>query len=382
MPKTDFPRRIDPTKRFTKDTEVQEKAKLSSLYSWQLENNKGNTFILHDGPPYANGEVHLGHAVNKILKDITNRYKLLRGFKIHYVPGWDCHGLPIEMKAIAKDTSGKLVSPLDIIGKAHKLAENVVQEQMKNFLLWGILGDWNNYYKTLDNCYVTKQLDIFYELYKNGLIFRDYKPTYWSPSSETALAEAELEYNENHQSLSAYVKFPLYNVPDLLKTYLNNEKVHVIIWTTAPWTLPANQAIGFASDKNYCLVKLKSEEAIIIAGELISNIQDVLKTKLEILTTFQGNLLQNVMYIHPLFLGKKFPLIKNNLITMTKGTGLVHMAPNHGYEDYSIFLQHNIPITKCIVNGKGCFTKLAGKELDGLNVFIDGTKTVLKLLIN
>ncbi|XP_023224839.1 isoleucine--tRNA ligase, mitochondrial-like [Centruroides sculpturatus] len=379
LPKTKFPHRIDSSKRFSRDQEILEKAKFSSLYDWQLENNKHDMFILHDGPPYANGELHMGHAINKILKDITNRYKILRGYKVHYVPGWDCHGLPIEMKAIDTDVLDRFHSPLEIISKAKKYAERVVKEQRKSFLQWGIIGDWNNCYKTLDSSYVTRQLELFYQLYKKGLIFRDYKPTYWSPVNRTALAEAELEYHEDHQSLSVYVKFPLVNVPDFLKNYLNNGKVHGVIWTTTPWTLPANQAIGFASNKDYCLAKIKSNSTIIIGSDLISDFEKTLGIELQILTIFQGNLLKNVMYSHPLNQSSKFPFVENSFVSMSKGTGLVHMAPNHGHEDYSIALQNKIPITKCIVDEDGCFTKLAGEELDGLNIFTTGTETVLKL---
>lgn len=202
LPKTDFPHWVDSTRRVEKDRLIEIKSKFEDLYDWQWKNNKLGKFVLHDGPPYANGPVHIGHAVNKILKDITVRKKVLDGVQVHYVPGWDCHGLPIELQVVKQTHSASAeVSPVEICQNAQKFAENAKEDQQSSFRKWGLLADWKNSYATFHKDYVTRQLRAFYTLYEKGLIFQDYKPVFWSPVSQTSLAEAELEYNMQHKRL-------------------------------------------------------------------------------------------------------------------------------------------------------------------------------------
>ena len=217
LPNTEFPMRANAVVR---EVKLQEKC-VGDLYKWQLESNTNNNdnnnnnnnnnsppgnYVLHDGPPFANGEPHLGHALNKILKDIIVRYKMMLGYKVHFRPGWDCHGLPIELK-VKKNKNTK--DPVKIRKNAREYAKEAIDIQKKEFQRWGILGDWENYYYTMSKDYEANQLSIFTKMHKNGLIYRDFKPVHWSPSSQTALAEAELEYVDDHVSKACYVKFPL-----------------------------------------------------------------------------------------------------------------------------------------------------------------------------
>jgi isoleucyl-tRNA synthetase len=214
-------------------------------------------FLLHDGPPYANGVLHLGHALNKILKDIINRYRILKGNRIFFVPGWDCHGLPTEMKALEQLISEwnpsknnglssieemfrmtNHLKPLDIRRQAKKVALEAIECQKSDFETWAILGSWDRPYLTMDGKYEAHQIGIFWELFRKGLVYRDYKPVYWSPSSQTALAEAELEYPETHFSKSAYVKLRLSRKRT---RFLDRDPVYIVVWTTTPWTLVANK---------------------------------------------------------------------------------------------------------------------------------------------
>nr|XP_023020120.1 isoleucine--tRNA ligase, mitochondrial-like [Leptinotarsa decemlineata] len=212
LPKSNFPLRLDNKKLLERDENIYTVAEFDNLYSWQRSHLSEPEFVLHDGPPYANGQPHMGHAINKILKDAILRCHILKGNKVHYVPGWDCHGLPIELKAT---TSSINCNPIEVRSKAKTFAEKTIEVQKKTFQSWGVLGDWKNSYKTYTVDYVKTQLRQFYKLYKKELVYRDVKPVHWSPSSRTALAEAELEYNDNHKSPSAYIRFELKQVPKL-----------------------------------------------------------------------------------------------------------------------------------------------------------------------
>ncbi|KAG0334068.1 Isoleucine--tRNA ligase, mitochondrial, partial [Podila horticola] len=206
LPTTDFPLRGDAVNR----EHLFRQRTTSDLYAWQREHNPNSLFILHDGPPYANGPLHLGHALNKVLKDFINRQKVMKGHKVDYRPGWDCHGLPIELKALAtfvnsKDASNKQeYTSVDIRNISKATAASAVEAQKKDFLSYGVMADWDNAYKTMDRDYEVQQLNVFFGMMKKGLIYRANKPVYWSPSSQTALAEAELEYNDKHTSLTAW----------------------------------------------------------------------------------------------------------------------------------------------------------------------------------
>ncbi|XP_077528954.1 isoleucyl-tRNA synthetase, mitochondrial [Haemaphysalis longicornis] len=381
LPKTGFPQRVTGAKRAERDEEISKYACFDEHYSWQRENNKGPEFVLHDGPPYANGDTHLGHAVNKILKDVTIRHRSLRGDRVHFVPGWDCHGLPIETKALtAAETRG---SPTDIRSKAHSFASATIQKQMESFKRWGVMADWTKPYRTYDVSYVARQLEAFYDLYEKGHVFRDYKPVYWSPSNRTALAEAELEYNAEHVSKSVYVALPLVKVPDAVRSSLpKGVDLSALIWTTTPWTLPANQAICFSPTHQYSIVRVSSSQrCLLVASELVLHLQEKLGTTLEIVATFSGSeVLSEATYAHPLYPGKELRFLPADHVTMEKGTGLVHSAPSHGFEDYQNALKHGIPLEDCLVDESGCFVADCREELRGLPVLGEGSEAVTRLL--
>uniref|UniRef100_A0A8C0YYD7 isoleucine--tRNA ligase n=1 Tax=Canis lupus familiaris TaxID=9615 RepID=A0A8C0YYD7_CANLF len=262
-----------------------EKCGFSELYSWQRERKVKTEFCLHDGPPYANGDPHVGHALNKILKDIANRYHMMRGSKIHFVPGWDCHGLPIEIKVLS-ELGGKAqnLSAVEIRKKARSFAEAAIKKQRSAFIRWGVMADWNNCYYTFDGKYEAKQLRIFYQMYEKGLVYRSYKPVFWSPSSRTALAEAELEYNPEHVSRSIYVKFPLLKPsPKLVSLIDGSSPVSFLVWTTQAWTIPANQAVCYMPDSKYAIVKCStSGDLYVLAADKVTSVASALETTFEV----------------------------------------------------------------------------------------------------
>ncbi|RAL58900.1 hypothetical protein DID88_009320 [Monilinia fructigena] len=332
------------------------------LYKWQAEERSAKKpFILHDGPPYANGPLHVGHAVNKLLKDIICRTKLQQGHRIVWVPGWDCHGLPIEIKALEqqREKNKNAEGVLDAIGirrAARNLASKTVKEHMKGFREWGVMADWEKAWKTMDKTFETKQLAVFQEMVKKGLIFRRYKPVYWSPSSRTALAEAELEYNNEHISTSAYIKFPITNIPDELKHFIPNlNKLSALIWTTTPWTLPANRAIAFHQDLDYSIVQCDNDHLIIAESRLIS--LALFSKTLTYTNQLRG---QN---------SDSQPLIHADFVSAESGTGLVHCAPGHGMDDYEVCTRLGIQAV-APVNDLGCFTDAASPDNPGCSVSI------------
>jgi len=234
-------------------------------------------FVLHDGPPYANGDLHIGHALNKILKDIINRFQVLKGKQVHYVPGWDCHGLPIELKVLQtlSDNERANMTSIDLRRRATTYAKDTVAKQSKSFQRYGIFGDFENPYLTLDPNFEAAQIGVFGEMFKKGYIFRGRKPVHWSPSSRTALAEAELEYPEGHISKSIYVAFEVNSPSEALKKWFNDgvmertKKLKVAIWTTTPWTIPANLAVAINPALSYAVVEHIDTGRLIVATDLV-----------------------------------------------------------------------------------------------------------------
>eukprot|EP01129_Flabellula_baltica_P006989 TRINITY_DN2671_c0_g1_i2.p1 TRINITY_DN2671_c0_g1~~TRINITY_DN2671_c0_g1_i2.p1 ORF type:complete len:821 (+),score=168.68 TRINITY_DN2671_c0_g1_i2:60-2465(+) len=370
LPETKFPMRANAQAR-------EPGLDLSDFsYQWQLENNTEGEFVLHDGPPYANGPPHLGHSMNKILKDITVRYKAHRGFKTSYIPGWDCHGLPIELKAleILKE-KGKKIGPLSIRTAAKKFAAQQIEIQKKGFRRYGIMGDWENPYKTMSKEYETHQIDVFYEMVKKGMIYRGVKPVYWSPSSKTALAESELEYNEAHESFSAYIGFPVKKTE--FKGFEGIDNLHMLIWTTTPWTIPANLALCVSENEKYCLVEFNSKHYV-IAEDLVENISALLETDLQVKSKFNGSDVVGTVCTHPIYPERESIVLHGPHVTTSSGTGVVHTAPGHGHEDYSICMKHNIE-PYCPVDDDGKF--ISDVQLfAGLEVLGEGNKAVLEEL--
>uniref|UniRef100_A0A8C0PGY4 isoleucine--tRNA ligase n=1 Tax=Canis lupus familiaris TaxID=9615 RepID=A0A8C0PGY4_CANLF len=382
LPQTSFPMKLLGRQQPDTELEIQQKCGFSELYSWQRERKVKTEFCLHDGPPYANGDPHVGHALNKILKDIANRYHMMRGSKIHFVPGWDCHGLPIEIKVLS-ELGGKAqnLSAVEIRKKARSFAEAAIKKQRSAFIRWGVMADWNNCYYTFDGKYEAKQLRIFYQMYEKGLVYRSYKPVFWSPSSRTALAEAELEYNPEHVSRSIYVKFPLLKPsPKLVSLIDGSSPVSFLVWTTQAWTIPANQAVCYMPDSKYAIVKCStSGDLYVLAADKVTSVASALETTFEVISTFSGADLEGGTCAHPLIPDKASPLLPASHVTMTKGTGLVHTAPAHGMEDYSVASQHNLP-TDCLVDEDGVFTDVAGPKLQNKAVLEEGTDVVIKML--
>ncbi|XP_078505927.1 isoleucine--tRNA ligase, mitochondrial [Lissotriton helveticus] len=383
LPQTNFPARLSGDQQTSSELQIQEKCGFSELYSWQRERKTKKEFCLHDGPPYANGDPHVGHALNKILKDITNRFQMMRGYKVNYVPGWDCHGLPIELKALAElGEEVQNLSAMDIREKAKDFAERAIEKQKSAFIRWGVMADWNNCYYTYDKKYESKQLNVFYKMHEKGYIYQDYKPVFWSPSARTALAEAELEYNQQHSSRAVYTKFSLMKSPPKLASLTDASPTSVLVWTTQPWTIPANQAVCYMPDFEYSIVKcLNTGERYILAADRVELTAVTLGTQFEVISTFKGTDLENGVCAHPTIPERQSPLLPANHVTMAKGTGLVHTAPAHGIEDFSVASQHQLPVD-CIVDENGFFTEAAGVDLQNKCVLSAGNDTVIQMLQN
>ncbi|MEH2400146.1 isoleucine--tRNA ligase [Nostoc sp.] len=387
LPKTNFEMRANAIKR---EPEIQKFWEENKIYDRLSKNNPGELFILHDGPPYANGSLHIGHALNKILKDIINRYQLLKGRKVRYVPGWDCHGLPIELKVLQnmKSAERQNLTPLQLRLKAKEFALTTIDNQCQNFKRYGIWGDWDNPYLTLKPEYEAAQIGVFGQMFLKGYIYRGLKPVHWSPSSKTALAEAELEYPEGHVSRSIYAAFPITSLASAVKPLLAEYQsdLGVAIWTTTPWTIPANLAVAVNADLNYAVVEVSHPEGeaqsnfkyLIVAADLVGRLSSTLGVELTVKATFKGNDLEHTTYRHPLYDRESPIVVGGDYITTESGTGLVHTAPGHGQEDYIVGQRYGLPIL-APVDDNGNFTEEAG-EFAGLNVLGDGNQAVIDAL--
>jgi isoleucyl-tRNA synthetase len=385
LPKTKFDMRANASKR---EPEIQKFWEENKIYDRLSQNNPGELFILHDGPPYANGSLHIGHALNKILKDIINRYQLLRGRKVRYVPGWDCHGLPIELKVLQnmKAAERQNLTPLQLRQKAKEFALNAVNEQRDSFKRYGVWGDWEHPYLTLTPEYEAAQIGVFGQMVLKGYIYRGLKPVHWSPSSKTALAEAELEYPEGHTSRSIYAAFPVTSLAEAVKPALSEflPNLGVAIWTTTPWTIPGNLAVALNPELNYAVVEVTSSgeglgfKYLIVAADLVERLSATLETPLSVKATVKGKDLEHSTYRHPLYDRESPIVIGGDYVTTESGTGLVHTAPGHGQEDYIVGQRYGLPIL-APVDDNGNFTPEAG-QFAGLNVLGDGNQAVIDAL--
>ncbi len=391
LPKTDFAMRANAKQR---EPEIQAFWEQEQIYEMLSQQNPKDVFVLHDGPPYANGSLHMGHALNKILKDIINKYKLLQGYKVRYVPGWDCHGLPIELKVLQnieeKDAYGSVfdlraqLTPIKLRKKAAKFAHKTIEVQREGFKRYGVWGDWDNPYLTLNPAYEAAQIGVFGEMALKGYIYRGLKPVHWSPSSQTALAEAELEYPEGHTSPSIYAVFPITALGEAAQAALGEyaSSLGVAIWTTTPWTIPGNLAVAVNPDLNYAVVEPSGDNApcqyLIVAAELVEKLSATLGQSLTVQTTLPGKALEYCQYRHPLFDRESRILIGGDYITTESGTGLVHTAPGHGQEDYVVGMRYGLPILSP-VDEQGTFTEEAGK-FAGLEVLNGGNDAVIEAL--
>lgn len=318
-------------------------------------------YIVHDGPPYANGQIHLGHAVNKVLKDIIVKSKTLSGYDAPYVPGWDCHGLPIEQKVEAKvGKVGQKVSATEFRGLCREYARSQVDLQMADFKRLGVFGDWDNPYLTMNFHQEANIVRALGKIYANGYVTRGMKPVNWCLDCSSSLAEAEVEY-EDKTSDAIYVAFEIVDPSQLLPEG-NTEQTFAVIWTTTPWTLPANQAIAVSADVEYSIVKT-SKGNLILATDLVDKALETFGLTNEgFITTLKGNRLELIKAQHPLIAERQVPIILGEHVTTESGTGLVHTAPAHGADDYIVGLRYNLPIVNP-VGGNGVY-------LDTAEVFV------------
>lgn len=353
MPKTDFPMRGGLP---NKEPKIQEEWEAQNIYQKVLDKNEGNpSYILHDGPPYANGNLHMGHALNKILKDMMIRYKSMRGFYAPYVPGWDTHGLPIEQALTKKGVKRKELSIAEFRKKCEAFALEQIENQKKDFKRLGVKGDFDNPYITLKPEYEAAQIRLFGEMADKGLIYKGKKPVYWSPSSESSLAEAEIEYQDK-RSASIFVAFDVKDGKGVV-----DSDAKFIIWTTTPWTLPSNVAITVHPDLTYGQYNVNGKKYI-IGKDLASDVVEALgwdENTLELEKEFKGSELEYVETQHP-FVDRVSLVINGLHVTTDAGTGCVHTAPGHGEDDYVVGQKYKLPVISP-VDDKGVFTEEAGQ---------------------
>jgi len=377
LPKTTFPMRGNLPQKEPLQVDRWEDAK---VYAQLLElNRNGPRFVLHDGPPYANERIHIGHALNKILKDMIVKYKGLRGFFTPYVPGWDCHGLPIELqveKSLGREKKQRL-SKVELRQLCRAHAEKFIAVQMEDFKRLGVLGEWDHPYKTIDFDYEAAEIRELGKFMASGSLYRKKKPVYWCASCVTALAEAEVEYDD-HTTPSVYVKFRVKDAQGKLPEQ-NEAGTHFVIWTTTPWTLPANQAIALHPAMSYRRVRTPAG-ILIAAADLIPSLMDVLgygAEQVEVLEgSWLGSELEGLVCSHP-WLTREVGIVLGDFVTQEQGTGCVHIAPGHGQEDYEVGERYGLEVF-APVDMYGKFTADAG-EFQGEIVFKANPKIVAKL---
>ena len=355
LPNTEFPMRGNLPER---EPETLKKWEDMNIYNRLLEEGKDRPrFVLHDGPPFANGDIHIGHALDKTLKDIINKHKIMSGFCVPYVPGWDTHGLPIERQAIKKlEINKNEVSPVEFRRVCYDFAMGYVNTQREQFKRLGVIGDWENPYLTLLPKYEGKQIEVFGEMAKKGYIYKGLKPVCWCTDCETALAEAEIEY-QDVKTNTIYVKFAVKEDKGVFADL--TAKVYFVIWTTTTWTLPGNVAISLNPRFEYSAVKV-GDEVYIMASELVETAAKAAGIEAyEIVGKYKGKDLENIVCQHP-FLDRDSLVIVGEHVTLEAGTGCVHTAPGHGVEDYEVCRNYDVPMI-VPVDDKGVLNKHAGK---------------------
>ncbi len=356
-PKTDFPMKAGLPAR---EPGMLENWEQQNLYSLMLEKNKDlPAFVLHDGPPFSNGDIHMGHALNKTLKDFIIRSHAMMGYYTPYVPGWDNHGMPIESAIIKKNKLNRKAMPVPEFRSAcEAFAEDYVQRQMNGFKRLGVIGDWEHPYRTMDKHFEAEEVKVFGAMYEKGYIYKGLKPVYWCPKDETALAEAEIEYQDD-PCTSVYVKFPVKD--DLGKlTGVDISKTYFVIWTTTIWTLPGNMAVCLHPRDTYVLVKADNGEIYIMAEALTKKVMSVGGFEsYEVVASYPGSFFENMLASHP-FLPKTSRLVNAEYVTMDSGTGCVHTAPGFGADDYQTCMRYGMELI-VPVDDQGRHTDYAGK---------------------
>jgi isoleucyl-tRNA synthetase len=354
LPRTDFPMKANLLKR---EPEMVEKWESEQLYHKIRNASQGRKrYMLHDGPPYANGHIHMGTAFNKILKDIIIKSRQMAGFDAPYVPGWDCHGLPIEHKVDTELGSKKADMALaEIRQYCRRYAEKYIDIQRNEFKRLGVLGEWENPYLTMAFAYEATIVREFGKFALNGSLFKSKKPIYWCTSCQTALAEAEVEYGE-HSSPSIFVRFPM--ISELGQEYpsLKGKEVSIAIWTTTPWTIPANLAIALHPDLEYVAVDTGNNKVLILARDLVDICMNSFGIdRYDVIAEFKGTDLENLKAKHPLY-DRKSLIVLARYVTLDAGTGCVHTAPGHGREDYETGLEYDLDVYSP-VDDAGRFTE-------------------------
>jgi len=393
LPKTDFPMKANLPQR---EPEMLAWWEEMRLYEQIQEAGQGRPrYMLHDGPPYANGRIHIGHALNKILKDIVVKSKTMAGFQVPYVPGWDCHGLPIEHQVL-KDLGEKkkTLDAMAIRKLCREYAEKFYKIQREEFQRLGVLGDWQNPYLTMNPAYEATIVGVFGKFVERGGVYKGLKPVLWCTQDQTALAEAEVEY-EDHTSPSIYVKFPVVTSPTALSARFPGvslpadiKLVSIVIWTTTPWTLPANQAVCLHADIDYAFVQVGSE-VLIVALKLLDNVAKACKLERTTVLAVKkgGEGFEGLETQRPLTTGLS-PVLLGDFVTLEQGTGCVHIAPGHGMEDYILVLDHNAKASSgerleilAPVDDSGRFTEVV-KGFAGQHVLMANPKIVEFLQAN
>ena len=357
MSKSGFPMRAGLPKR---EPEMLKHWEELDLYNELLKKNEGKPlFNLHDGPPFSNGALHMGHALNKSLKDFITRSYAMRGYYTPYIPGWDNHGMPIESAIIKQNKlNHKAMSVADFRTACHEFADHYIDVQREGFKRMGVVGDWEHPYKTMDPSFEAQEVRVFGKMYRNGHIYKGLKPVYWCPHDETALAEAEIEYQDD-PCTTVYVKFPMND--DLGKLgHLDKSKLSFVIWTTTIWTLPGNLAIALHPDESYAVVKAPNGEMYIMAEALVEKVMKIGGfDSYEIVETYPGSFYENMLANHP-FLPKTSRLVLADYVTMDSGTGCVHTAPGFGADDYETCKRYGMEMV-VPVDDQGRHTDYAGK---------------------
>ena len=357
LPKTDFPMRAGLPKR---EPDMLKHWEELDIYNEMLKKNEGKPmFNLHDGPPFSNGNIHMGHALNKSIKDFITRSYAMRGYYTPYIPGWDNHGMPIESAIIKEQKlNHKAMSVADFRSACEAYAEKYIGIQMEGFKRLGVIGDWEHPYKTMNKGFEADEVRVFGKMYKNGHIYKGLKPVYWCAHDETALAEAEIEYQDD-PCTTVYVKFPMND--DLGKlSHLDKSKLFFVIWTTTIWTLPGNLAIALHPDESYAIVRAANGEMYIVAEALVEKVMKVGGIdEYEIVETHSGSFYENMLADHP-FLPKTSRLVLADYVTMDSGTGCVHTAPGFGADDYLTCKRYGMDMV-VPVDDQGRHTDYAGK---------------------
>lgn len=403
LPKSKFSGRHNPKIELA----VQEDKNFAHTY--QEQNPARKPYVVHDGPPFANGQIHLGHAINKILKDIAARYAMITGHRVEFITGWDCHGLPIEMQVLKvleeqqrqNGYGGNLLlesttSPEHFRAQARSYAKSQIDLQMASFKRMGLLTDWNKRYTTDDPSYVANQLRAFSHLFEQKLVFKDLMPVNWSLVNKTTIADADIEYRTDHISRSAYVLYEIID-PPFGMTDVAGQPLYSLVWTTTPWTLLENQAIAFNNQETYCVIKAwtnSTEESknLLVSMDTLHKVESILSRlgfQCELKTYVPGRslmglkykpLLSNLIHQNEEELIDPLPFLDADFVDGSKGTGLVHIAPNYGYDDFSLARKNKLPINPGLVGPTGLFRETISDALAGKHIFTDGVQEILNLL--